>query len=299
MTAEPATATSPWTVGRLLTWTTGFLREHGIEEPRLAAEVLLGHALGCRRIEVYTRFEQEPEPDKLSKFRELVRRASQHEPIAYLVGEKEFYSLGFRVDRNVLIPRPETERLVECAVDRCRQLGVDAPRVLDVGTGSGCIAISILKQLTMATVVATDISSAALEVARFNAERHGVLDRLSLIEADGLNLPGDYTDDNRFHVLVSNPPYVTAGDYANLQPIVKDYEPKSAVTDNADGLTFYRMLAERAGGFLHENGAVLVEIGDDRSEPVGREFTSRNWRQAGVWPDRATGRERVMMFQPA
>ncbi|MGD2110014.1 MAG: HemK/PrmC family methyltransferase, partial [Phycisphaerae bacterium] len=186
MAAEPDRKPDRWTIGRLLKWTADYLDERGVDEPRLSAEVLLAHATRRRRIDLYARYDESLEQEPLTRFREWVRRAAEHEPIGYLVEEKEFFSLPFRVTPDVLIPRPETEVLVESAIDHCAESKLKEPRVLDVGTGSGCIAVAVLTQIPGARAVATDISSAALGVARENAERHDVSDRLTLVEADCL-----------------------------------------------------------------------------------------------------------------
>ena len=191
MTANPPVQDGEWTVGRVLNWTCDFLARHEVEEPRLAGEILLAHSLGCRRIELYTRFEEPLLADPRAAMRELVGRAAQHEPIAYLVGHKEFFSLTFSVTPAVLIPRPETETLVEQVIEYCRARGLAEPLLLELGTGSGCIAVAVLKHLPGARVVATDIDPAALEVARHNAERYGVESRLTLLEADRLALQAE------------------------------------------------------------------------------------------------------------
>src|SRR5438132_3502271 len=179
---QPAGTTQVWTVGALLAWTEQFLGQKGVESPRLDAQVLLAHALGCRRIDLYARSTDEaPEPAR-AQFRELVRRRVGGCPVAYLVGTKEFYLLPFEVTPAVLIPRPATEALVLAALDRLKPLA--APRVLDIGTGSGCVAISIARQKARATIIATDISAGALAVAARTAARHQVTDRIRCVETD-------------------------------------------------------------------------------------------------------------------
>ncbi len=191
MSTQPDTNDTEWTIGRLLRWTADFLGQRGVEDARLASEVLLAHAAECRRIDLYTRFDEVLNGARLDQFRGWVKRAAAREPIAYLVGEKEFFSLTFRVTPAVLIPRPETETLVETVLDHCTKAGLTKPRLLDLGTGSGCIAIALLVQLEGATAVATDISPAAITLAKANAERHGVSDRFTAVEADRLGLPAE------------------------------------------------------------------------------------------------------------
>jgi len=300
MSAQPQTDTAEWTIGRLLQWTADFLTRQSVPDARLATEVLLASAVGCRRIELYTRFESVPETAAVAKFREFVRRASTQEPIAYIVGEREFFSLPFYVTRDVLIPRPETEVLVECAIDHCRAAVLSAPRLLDLGTGSGCIAVTLLKQLESAAVVATDVSPAALKLARRNARRHGVLDRLTLVEADRLALPADVVPTDGFHVVLSNPPYVPAAAVATLHKTVRDFEPPLALTDGGDGLAFYRAIAADGARLLAADGVVFVEIDDGRTaEVVTAMEACGTLSHRRTWKDRVVAKERVLMFSRA
>ncbi len=297
MTAQPGTNTADWTIGRLLAWTVDYLHSHKVDEPRLSTEVLLANALDCRRIDLYARFDQIPDNGGVAHFREWVRRAADHEPIAYLVEEKEFFSLSFRVTSDVLIPRPETETLVECVIDHCAKLELDQPRLLELGTGSGCIAVALLTQIPGASVVATDVSTAALEIARHNAERHNVTDRIALIEADRLAIPADEVPDGGFDLLVSNPPYVTTDEMKKLDTTVRRHEPSLALSDGGDGLSFYEAIASDAPGVLASGGAIFVEIGDNRSQDVlGRVEPLGSLAHERTWKDRVTGHERVMKF---
>jgi release factor glutamine methyltransferase len=297
MSARADLNTGEWTIGRLLRWTSDYLARQNVDDARLACEVLLAHAAGCRRIDLYTRFDEVLDEARLDRFRAWVRRAAVHEPIAYLVEEKEFFSLPFRITRDVLIPRPETEELVEAVIDHCGNAGLRRPKLLDVGTGSGCIAITVLVRLPDASALATDISPAAIEIARFNARRHGVTDRLSLAEADRLALPGDSIPAGGFDVVMSNPPYVPADGIDRLDVSVRDYEPPVALTDGTNGLSFYRSIATDAPALLAENGVVVVEVGDGQAaaavetvEKAGMLSHQRTRR------DRVVGQERVLMF---
>lgn len=293
---------TPWTIGRLLSWTGEFLARHGVDDPRLAGEVLLAHAAGCRRIDLYARFDRELPPEQLGRFREWVKRAAAHEPVAYLVGKKEFFSLSFQVTREVLIPRAETEELVECVIDLGRSIAMMTPtlRMVDVGTGSGCIAIAVLSQLRDAACVATDISPAALEVARNNAERLGVLDRMALVQADRLAIPTEAVPEGGFDVIACNPPYIAAEQMGGLDAAVRDFEPHVALTDYGDGLSFYRSLAEGAAAILSQRGVIVVEVADGQAGAVvatmtgGGAFAHRQTRR-----DRVVGKERVLVFARA
>lgn len=297
MSGQLDTNESEWTIGRLLSWTSDYFCEHDIEDARLSAEVLLAHAADCRRIDLYTRFDTVLDGERLGRFREWVKRAASHEPIAYLVGEKEFFSLPFHVTPDVLIPRAETETVVEAVVDHCAREGLTKPRILDVGTGSGCIAVALLVQLPDATGVATDCSTAALDVAKGNARRYGVLDRLTLAEADRLAIHADVVPAGGFDVLVSNPPYVARDAMEGLDAVVRDFEPHEALTDGADGLSFYRSIATDAARLLAPGGVVVVEVDDGRAQAVIETAVSGGVLvHRETCRDRVAGGERVVMF---
>jgi release factor glutamine methyltransferase len=307
MNGEAQTNPVVWTIGRLLRWTTDYLARSEVEEPRLAAELLLAHALNCPKIELYTRFDNVPDEPTRATLRTLVRRAAEHAPIAYLIGHKEFYSLGFEVTPAVLIPRPETETLVDRAIDHCRSLGEREVRFVDVGTGSGCIAVAVLSQVPRAVGVGTDISADALQVARRNAERHQVADRLTLLQIDGLDLPPAAVPAGGFDVLVSNPPYVADAQFKSLPRNVREHEPRAALSagpggvdgaDGADGLAFYRLFAARASEILAPGGSILVEIGYDQREAVVGVFArAGRYSHVGTWRDPGGQHERVVQFR--
>lgn len=286
-----------WTIGRLLNWTTEYLDSAGVDESRLSAELLLAYALGCKKIELYTRFDATPGESVRAAFRELVRRAAAHEPTAYLVGHKEFYSLDMEISPAVLIPRPETELLVERTVEHCRRSGERPIRLIDVGTGSGCVALAVLSQVENVSGVATDVSAEALTVARCNRDRHGLTDRLTLIQADGVDLPADVTAEGRMDVLVSNPPYVPDRDWASLPRSVRDYEPRVALAGGDDGLTFYRLFASRAHEILARGGSIFVEIGYDQRDAVVELFGDvGRYSLRGTWRDPGSACDRVVQF---
>jgi release factor glutamine methyltransferase len=257
------TTEQPWTIGRLLEWTTRFLEDKGSESPRLDAQVLLAHALGCTRIQLYTRYEEAATDETRAKFRELVQQRVKGCPVAYLVGRKEFYSLELEVTRDVLIPRPDTE----CVVDEFLRLAREQkePRVLDVGTGSGCLAVAAAKRHTGARVTAIDVSPAALAVARRNAEKHGVAGRVRFLEGD---LFSPLTPDDQFDFLLSNPPYITSGDIPNLPVGVREYEPLLALDGGADGFAVFDRLVAGAAAHLIPGGWLVVEIGTALEAPA-------------------------------
>ena len=234
--------TDVWTVGRLLTWTTDWLAARGSDSPRLDAEVLLSFVRGCPRIALYTAFDVPVGEEERSRFRGLVKRRGEGEPVAYLVGNREFFSLSFAVTPAVLVPRPETEGLVVRLLDLCRPAAVDGGRVriVDVGTGSGAIAVTLAKHLPHADVVATDISAAALAVARDNAARHGVSGRIEFLECDLLDDPRAA---GPWHAIVSNPPYVRDDEFDALPRDVRLHEPRGALVSGPTGVEVIGRLA--------------------------------------------------------
>lgn len=247
-----------WTVGRLLTWTTDWLGKRGSESPRLDAEVLLAAVRGCQRIMLYTAFDEPVDEAMRGRFRELIRRRGEGEPVAYLVGEKEFFSLPFTVTPATLIPRPETEGLVVRLLDLCKQRAVAAPRILDVGTGSGAIAVTLAKQLPTASLVATDCSEAALAVAAVNAERHGVADRVRCVACDLLEHPATA---GSWDFIVSNPPYVREDEFNGLPPDVRLHEPRQALVGGPTGCEVIERLLPAAAARLAPGGWLLIEVG--------------------------------------
>lgn len=279
-------ANETWTVRRLLEWTEDFLRKRQVEAPRLEAQILLAHALGCAKIDLYVRHDEEPAEDRRTAFREIIRKRAEGMPVAYLVGYREFYSLPFTVTPAVLIPRPETETLVMEALRRLRPL--EAPNVLDLGTGSGCIAISIARQHKTARVTAVDVSGPALAVASANAARHGVADRVTFVEGDLLAPVAGST----FDLIVSNPPYIAHAEFPILDAGVRDFEPRSALDGGPDGLDFYRRIAAEAPKYLSAGGAVLVEIGATQDVAV-RELFAAQFDGSPTVKD-AAGRPRIV-----
>ena len=256
-----------WTVGRLLNWTAEYLKERGSETARLDAEVLLAHTLECERIQLYTRFDEAVADERRASFRELVRRRAAGSPVAYLVGHKEFFSLDFFVSPAVLIPRPESEFVVM----ECLRLaeGLEAPLAVDVGTGSGNIAIGVAYRHRSARVIAIDRSADALAIARKNAERHGVASRMQFLQGDLLEpLAAERPPDSRPAFILSNPPYIATAEIANLPVGVRDYEPHSALDGGPDGLAVVGRLIEQARFHLQEGGHLILEIGAPQETAV-------------------------------
>ncbi len=259
----PPDPEEPWTVGRLLVATRDFLKKKGSESARLDAEVLLASALACRRVELYTRYDAEVSDGQRSSFRELVKRRAEGAPVAYLVGKKEFYSMALTVSPAVLIPRPDSEFVVVEALGRLK--GKEGPRVVDVGTGSGCLALAIAHQHKSARVIAIDISPEALAVASGNAKGLGLADRVSFREGD---LLGPVAGEGPFDAIVSNPPYIATADIDGLEPGVARYEPRLALDGGADGLRVVDRLIAEALPLLKVGGALILEIGSDQEAPV-------------------------------
>jgi release factor glutamine methyltransferase len=267
-----------WTIGRLLEWTGEYLKQHGSETPRLDAEVLLAHARGCPRIALYTAFDEPVAEGVRSAFRELVRRRAEGMPVAYLVGQREFYSLPFRVTPDVLIPRPETELLVVTLLDlvkaRRKALSAAGPlSVADIGTGSGIIAVCAARHADC-QVTATDISPAALAVARENVERLGVGQKVELIESD---LFERVPDDRRFDLVASNPPYVSEAELALLARDVREHEPRAALVAGLRGTEVIERLIPQAADRLLTGGSLLIEI-SPMIEQAARELVARDER---------------------
>ncbi|MCI0331635.1 MAG: peptide chain release factor N(5)-glutamine methyltransferase [Planctomycetes bacterium] len=249
----------PWTIGRLLTWTIDYLGKHGAENPRLDAEVLLAEARGCRRIDLYAAYGETADEKTRTAFRELVRRRAAGTPVAYLVGRREFYSLEFEVTPDVLIPRPETEHVVIALLDHVKQRPTSdtSLEIADVGTGSGVLAVCAAKYVPTSRVTAIDISPAALAVARRNAARHGVAERIEFIES---NLFASVPANRQFDYIVSNPPYVSTAEMAQLAVDVRNHEPKIALHAGDRGTDVIAPLIEQATTRLRSGGALLIEV---------------------------------------
>lgn len=251
-----------WTILRVLEWTTERFARQGTTGARLEAQVLLAHVLGCDRTGLYTRFDQPLGPEELAAFRGLIQRRLAGEPVAYLVGEQEFWSLPFFVDSGVLIPRPDSETVIEVvrdAVDRSA-----AVRIADIGTGSGALAITLAREYPQAHVVATDVSQAALDVAARNAARNDVASRVELRLG---SLCEPIEADPPFDVVVSNLPYVRTGELAGLSPEVKR-EPRGALDGGADGLALVRRLISTVGPRIAAGGLLALEHGHDQGATV-------------------------------
>jgi release factor glutamine methyltransferase len=258
-----------WTIGSLVKWATSDFRARGIENPRLDAELLVAHALKIDRMRVILDSARPLEGAELAQLRDLVKRRRAFEPIAYLRGEREFYGLVFRVDKRVLVPRPDTETLVDAALGRSAHVSM-AMRQLDLCTGSGCVAIAMARQRPTAQVWASDVSPDALAVARENALRLGAYN-VAFVEAD---LFGAFAG-KRFDVITANPPYIPTAEVATLMPDVRDHEPKLALDGGEDGLDLVRRIVEGAPEHLEEGGVLAMEIGAGEAPATVALFEAR------------------------
>jgi release factor glutamine methyltransferase len=288
-----AEAPKTWTIGSLVKWATDDFRTRGIENPRLDAEVLVAHALKIDRTRVIIESLRPLEGAELAQLRDLVKRRRSREPIAYLRGTREFYGLTFKVDSRVLIPRPDTEALVECALDRSANVSLSM-RLLDLCTGSGCVAIAIARQRPTGRVVATDISADALAVARENAYRLGAYN-VAFVESDlFVAVPAQ-----RFDVVTANPPYIATEEIATLMPDVRDFEPRLALDGGADGLDFVRKILTKAPSFLELNGVLAMEIGAGEASTTAALFESHGYRAVRIDRDYAKIERVVSGVRPA
>jgi release factor glutamine methyltransferase len=266
-----------WTTLKVLTWTSGYLAEKGLENARREAEWMLCSVTGLDRVGLYLNFDKPLNEDELTAYRALVARRAKREPLQYLLGSQEFDGLEFVVTPAVLIPRHDTETLLEAAL----AVAPEAKNILDIGTGSGCIAISIAKRLSAANVTAIDLSPEALTVASKNAQLNGV-------EVEFLQ--GSFFDPvagRTFDLILSNPPYITTADLATLQPEVRDHEPKLALDGGPDGLDAYRVIAGSASSFLKTGGWLMVEVGAGQAGPVSELLASAGLSDIFVKHDNA------------
>lgn len=256
------------TVLEVIKLSTEYLQKKGVEAPRANAEILLAEILKCKRLELYLSFDKPLAENEVQNYREAIRKRGLRIPLQYIVGNVEFYGLKLIVNENVLIPRPETELLVEKIINESVKSA--SLKILDIGVGSGNISLSILKNLPNTNVVAIDISVSALQVAKQNAELNSLQDRIELkhfdIMKDDLNSLG------KFDLIVSNPPYVSVNDFESLEPELKVHEPRIALTDNSNGISFYKRIIEVSDQILDKHGKIYFELGMGQSMQVKNLF---------------------------
>ncbi len=284
---------SPWTIRSILQWTTQDFEKRGIESARVDAELLIARGLGIDRVGLYLDLDRPLKSAERTAVRELVTRRREREPVAYILGHKDFYGRRFSVDARVLVPRPDTETLVEEALKRIDENA--AVRVLDVGTGSGIVAITIALERPEASVYAVDASPAALVVARANAERLGAGDRIRFVESD---LFGALQQGEAFDAVVSNPPYITDAELQTLEPEVLEHEPREALSGGADGLVVVRRLLAEGQTWVRPGGFLMMEVGASQARAV-RDLADRDvWLWQAAHKD-LNGIERVVHFRRA
>ena len=279
-----------WTILRTLEWIQGYFADKGLETPRLDAEVIMAHVLSTQRVMLYARFDQPLHPPELAAIKGLVARRARREPVAYLVGKKEFWSLDLAVDSGCLIPRPDSETVVEIALGLNRQGPTQT--VVDVGTGSGCLALALAKELPDATVYALENADGARKIACKNAEQTGLIERVSVLSSDLLS--GLPCDTKPIDLLVANLPYIPTGDLDSLMPDVRYFEPQVALDGGPDGLDLYRRLLNELDGRLALEAGVVFEAGSDQLAALGTLMTEHGLKDIEVHRD-GTGRDRVVV----
>ena len=260
----------------------GFLATKGVESPRLQAELLLAHVLRLPRMNLYLNFERGLAASETDALREMVRRRGRREPLQHIVGSTSFRGLELEVNRHVLIPRPETELLAEHGGHFLSTLPPPSAAALDLGTGSGCLAIALAAECPNARVCATDVSAEALAIARANAARHHVAERIRFFHGDGFAVLPPAA---RFDLILSNPPYIPTAEIATLQPEVRHYDPRLALDGGPDGLDFYRRLASEAPPFLTLEGRMMLEFGDGQANQVREILESQKWVVEAIQDD--------------
>jgi release factor glutamine methyltransferase len=268
------------TILQAINLSTEFLGKKEIESPRINAELLLAHALNCKRLDLYLSYDRPMNDDEVNTYRELIKRRSKSEPLQYILGRVEFYGLDFKVDSSVLIPRQETEILVETTINFSNK--ENEIKILDIGAGSGNISISLAKHLLKSKITATDTDESSLETAESNAKYHNVSERIKFIKHD---INSDEPIEEEFDIIVSNPPYISKEEFHNLRDELKVYEPKNALTDNSDGLSFYRGITNKANRFLKKGGRLFFEVGKGQAGEVCKILTENNFSEISIVKD--------------
>lgn len=289
MTDSAASTDDLWTVQRILQWTTDYLGGRGVESPRLEAELLLAHARNCRRINLYAEFDVELTDAERSVMRDFVKRRASREPLAYITGHREFYGRDFQVGPGVLVPRPETETLVDVCLERIPENSRST--VCEVGFGSGCVAVTLAKQRAATTIVATDISEAAYEFATLNVAAHKVAPQVELRVGDAFAPLGTEFDQS-LDGIVSNPPYVRCDELSALAPEVSVHEPGNALVSGQDGLDLIRQLIEQSKRYLKPGGWIALEFDPAQADTVRQLLAAASYSDIKVLKD-LSGDDRV------
>lgn len=257
-----------------------YLEKKGVESPRINAELLLAHILNCKRLDLYLAFDRPLSEEEVLLYRSFLKRRGEFEPLQYIIGSVEFYGLPFNVNSSVLIPRPETEILVDEIINHCKEM--KELSILDIGTGSGNIAVALACNLPNSRITATDISKEALEIAEKNSIMNKTENQVNFVQNDILN---NDLKENDFDVIVSNPPYVSGKDFENLRPELKVYEPRRALTDDSDGFIYYRAITSGARRLLKSKGRLFYEIGQGQSAVVRNIFEENNFSRIQIKND--------------
>jgi release factor glutamine methyltransferase len=281
------------TVLEVIQRSTEFLKNKGVDSPRLQTELLLAHLLNMPRMKLYLNFERKLSATEVDNFRELIKRRGQREPLQHIVGSTCFCGLELAVDRQVLIPRPETELLAEQGWTFLNSLNTQHSPLstLDLGTGSGCLAIALAVHCPMARVFAIDISAEALNLAGQNAARHNVRDRIDFLQSDAF---AALESPKLFDLIISNPPYIPTQEIQSLQIEVRDHDPREALDGGPDGLAFYRRIATEAAPFLQPGGKIMLEFGDGQAAAIRKIFESEKWIVEAIIED-YTQRPRILI----
>jgi release factor glutamine methyltransferase len=265
-----------------------FLGKKNVESPRLQTELLLAHLLKMPRMKLYLNFDRVLAATETDALREFIKRRGQREPLQHIVGSTSFCGYEIAVNRNVLVPRPETEMLAELGWKFLSTINHPLSTCLDFCTGSGCIAIALAAKCPTAKIVATDISADALALAKANAASNGVAERIEFLQGDGLAVLKDGSaaaSPYQFDLIISNPPYIASAEIATLDPEVRDFDPRLALDGGADGLNFYRMLAKEAKSFLKPDGKIMLEFGDGQADEIKKFFEDEKWVVEAVQED--------------
>jgi release factor glutamine methyltransferase len=282
----------PVSIQSLIEWGMMRLENDGIDEARLQAELLLCEVLKCTRADLRTGYNDRLDDKSIKQYEEFLNRRRNHEPLQYILGSTEFMGLRFIVNKSVFIPRPETELLVEIAREICLSHKGEINHLLDVGTGSGNIAVSIARTCESVTIDAVDSDREALVVADENIKLHDLRNRIRTINCDVFDECGEITR-RRYDMVVSNPPYIPLSEFLTLEPEVRDFEPRAACTDGAHGLTFYDRIAKLCKSILRDGGYILVEIGYDQSQRVCEILSHAGFQNIKVWKD-YSGHDRIV-----
>jgi release factor glutamine methyltransferase len=269
------------TVLEALNSATDYLKNKGIKSARLNSELLLAHILNCKRLDLYLSFERPLQKNEIDFYRDLLKRRSTFEPLQYIIGKVEFYGLEFEVNSSVLIPRPETELLVEAVIELFKEH--ERINILDIGSGSGNISIALAKNIPTCKVVGLDISEEAINTSRRNAKLNQVEKQLMFINKNVLR--GIEIGENQFDAVVSNPPYISAEEFFNLDPELRLYEPRFALTDESDGLSFYRKISALSNSFMRANGKIFFEVGAGQSGAVKQILNDNGYKNIVVKND--------------